>query len=366
MLFTTAKENLLTAVNAVQRAINQKSIIPTYSCIKIDVREHMAVFMGTGLDISIECTIPVQMEKEGSALVPARYFSDIVRRLPNIPITVEHTASMEMSLRYEKSVFTLRTLPVDDFPLMPSFQDGLSFSISAESLKKLIRQSTFAASPDELKAVFTGILWEIDEDALSLVGTDTHRLAWSKSKFVTEDPAQKGSFIIPAKITSEIGRLLEQDDCIVQAEKNAVFFAFDNIKMHCRVLEGIFPNYKQVVPQAFQTTIKIDGRILKEAAERISLFAESNDTSNTIQMEAEEGKLSLYSQSDIGFGREEFAIMQEGEAMHIAFNARYITDVFKAIEGEKVSMQLSGQLSAGIIKEEGDPDFLYLVLPVKV
>ena len=366
MLFTTSKENLNNAISAVQKAINPKSIIPVYSCIKIEVSDNIAVFTGAGLDVSIECAIPVQMEREGTALIPARYFGDIVRRLPDIPITLEHSESMEMTIRYEKSIFTLRTMSVDDFPVMDSVHGDLSFSVSAETLKKLIRQSSFAASADELKGVFTGILWEVNDNELSLIGTDTHRLAWSKGLVAIEKAEAKGSFIIPARITVEIARLIQNDECRIKADKNTVFFAFDNIRINCRMLEGSFPNYRQVIPVRFITTVKADSKVLKDATERISLFAVANETSNTIHLEVAESVLSVHSRSDIGFGREEIQVEHEGDEIQIAFNSRYITDFFKVAEKDNVMILLSGQLSAGIMKDDDDDDFLYLVLPIKV
>jgi DNA polymerase-3 subunit beta len=370
MLFTTSKENLNIAVSAVQRAINPKSIIPMYSCIKIEVRENLAVFTGAGLDVSIECSIPVQMEKEGSLLVNAKYFGDIVRRLPDIPITIEHTESMEMSIRYEKSVFTLRTASYDDYPSLDEFQGGLGFTISAELLKKLVRQSSFAASADVLKGVFTGLLWEVDGSELSLIGSDTHRLAWGKGKIdvtgQSADDEVKLSFIIPARIAQEVTRLIQDGVCQVNVSRNVVFFAFENIRVNCSVMEGSFPNFRQVIPSKFVTEIEIKNDVFRDAVDRISLFAAANDSSSTIAIEISEGLLSVHSQSDIGFGREEFSVEHEGEDIKINFNSRYITDVFKVIEGDHVEIKLSGPISAGIIREKADEDFVYLVLPVKV
>ncbi len=366
MLITTTKENLLTAINAVQRAINPKSIIPLYSCIKISVAEDIAVFTGAGLDISIECSIPVQTLREGIALIPARTFYDIVRRLPDIPITLEHSDSMELTISYEKSVFSLKTLPADDFPAMPVFSAGMEFSVPAETIKKLIRQASFAASSDDLKAIFTGILWEINGGELSLIGTDTHRLSWAKGTVDINDNDAKGSFIIPAKTAIEISRLMLNDACSVKAEKNTVFFAFDNIKISCQVLQGSFPNYRQVIPTAFITSLSVNGSSLRDVTERISLFATSSEASSTIHMEITDDILSIYSRSDIGFGREEIAIAREGDDLKISFNSRYISDVFKAIEGEKLRVRFSGQLSSAIITDEEDGSYLYLVLPVKV
>ena len=365
MIITTSKENLTSAINAVQRAINPKSIIPLYSYIKLSVKDDIAVFTGAGLDINIECSVPVQTSREGEALIPAKYFSDIVRRLPDIPITLEHSETMDLTIRYEKSVFTLKTLPVDDFPLPPAFSGGMEFSVTADTIKKLIRQSSFAASTDDLKAVFTGILWEIEGEVLSLIGTDTHRLAWSKGAIIAEKKDMKGSFILPAKTTIEIMRLMQNDVCVVKAEKNTIYFAFDNIKISCRVLNGSFPNYRQVIPSSFVTTISVNGAATRDVTERIALFATTNELTSTINMEISDNTLTIHSRSDFGFGREELGVTQEGDDMRISFNSRYISDVFKAIDGENIKMRLSGSLSAGIINDEEDADFMYLVLPVK-
>ena len=366
MRITTSKENLLLAVNAVQRAINSRSIIPMYSCIKITAADDKAIFTGAGLDVGIECTVPVLVEQEGTVLAPARHFSDIVRRLPDIPITLEHSDSAEMTIRYEKSVFTLRTIPADDFPQMPVFGDHMDMTIPADTIKKLIRQSTFAASTDELKAVFTGILWEVDGDEISLVGTDTHRLAWARGQVTPMGDAAKLSFIIPAKIAIEISRLIQDDACSIKVDGTTVFFSFDNIRISCQQLQGSFPNYRQVIPASFITTVRAEGSSFRNVVERISLFATATDSSSTINMEIRDGSLSIHSRSDIGFGREEIPVRQEGEDLDISFNARYIGDAFKATEGDEICIKLSGKLSAGVMTDEQDSDFLYLVLPVRV
>jgi len=273
---------------------------------------------------------------------------------------------MEMTIRYEKSVFNLKTMAVDDFPAFEKFNGGFSFSIPADTFRKLVRQSSFAASSDETKGVFTGLLWEIDGEALSVIGSDTHRLAWVKGSASVEKAETKGSFIIPARMAVEAARLIQEDVCLIQADNNTVFFSFDNIKINCRRLNGAFPDFRRVIPENFITSILVDSKLLRDATERISLFSSSSDSRNTIFFDVREGMLSLHSRSDIGFGREEYPVEHEGEGLEIVFNSRYIIDVFKAIDGEKVFFQLSGQISAGIMKDTEDDHFMYLVLPVKV
>lgn len=365
MLITTNKENLLAGINAVQRAINAKSIIPIYACIKLQAKDNMLFLTGVSLDMGIQCTIPVQVKREGTAVVPARYFSDIVRRLPDVPLELDLHDGHEMTLRYEKSYFSLKTLPSEDFPLFPDFTGALDFSIEANVLKDMVKKTAFSASTDEMKAVFTGLLWEIEGDVLRMVGTDTHRLAWAQGQIKTIESLQ-GQFIFSAKTASEIARLIQEEDCRVQVEKNTVFFTFENIKIHCRLLEGQFPNYKQVIPAQYKTKIQIQAKSLQDSVERISLFSLASDSSNTIHLEIKEQELILHSRSEIGSGQEEIDVYQEGEDIKIAFNARYLNDVFKIMEDTPVTFELTGPLSAGVLKKSEDPHFLYLILPVRV
>lgn len=366
MLITTSKENLLTGINAVSKAINPKSIIPIYSCIKLEATESSLHFTGASLDMGIQCVIPVQVSREGAAVIPARYFGDIVRRLPDVPITLDLSDPSEMTIKYDRSFFTLKTMTLEDFPTLPVFKEGLDFAVPSEHLKRMVRQTSFAASTDELKAVFTGLLWEIEGKTLRMVGTDTHRLSISQGEIKIDDAQSKGSFIFPARTAMEISRLIQDEDCRVQVDKNIVYFTFENIKINCRMLEGQFPNYRQVIPSSFKTEIQVDAKEIQDAVERISLFAISGDTSNTIHLEIKEMSLTIHSRSEIGFGKEELAIQQQGEDMKISFNAKYLADVFKVLDTEKVNISFSGPLSAGIVKIPENEDFLYLVLPVRV
>lgn len=366
MLITTSKENLLAGINAVSKAINPKSIIPIYSCIKLEAKENSLHFTGASLDMGIQCVIPVQVSREGATVIPARYFGDIVRRLPDTPITLDLTDPGEMTIKYERSYFTLKTMAVEDFPTLPVFKGGLDFALSSENLKRMVRQTSFAASTDELKAVFTGLLWEIEGKTLRMVGTDTHRLSVSQGEIKIDGEEAKGSFIFPARTAMEIARLIQDEDCQVQVDKNIVYFTFENIKINCRMLEGQFPNYRQVIPNQFKTELQADAKTVQDSVERISLFAISGDTSNTIHLEVKDMAMTIHSRSEIGFGKEEIPVEQNGEDMKISFNAKYLADVFKILDAEKVNISLSGPLSAGIIKIPENDKFLYLVLPVRV
>ena len=367
MLFTTTKDNLVFAINAALKAINPKSILPFYSCLKIETNQGQAVITGASLEMSISCSIPVQVEKEGAILVPARYFGEIVRKLPDTSIEISVTTGEEVEIRYENSFFSLKTMSADNFPPLPVFGEGLDFSVAPEVMKRMVKQTSFAASVEEVKAIFTGLLWEVDGDALSIVSTDTHRMSLSKGIIENQDKQAKGQFVIPAKIAGEIARLLLDSPCRVQVEKNLVFFSFEQIKIHCRMLEGQFPNYRLVIPSQFSTELVFDVKPFYHSVERISLFALDSEVTNSINLDVKEnGEIVLHSRSEIGAGRETIKGDIKGDALQIAFNARYLADVFKVTEGERMEMKLSGPLTAGIMRVPGEENFLYLVLPMRV
>ncbi|MDR1193300.1 MAG: DNA polymerase III subunit beta [Peptococcaceae bacterium] len=367
MRLITSRENLLTAVNAASKAINPKSIIPVYAHVKLEAKDNNVILTGVNLESSIECAVPAQVEKEGSALIPAKLLGDIVRRLPEVSLTLETKDDAEIILRYENSFFTLRTQPDTDFPSLPSFKGGLEFSVEADALRKLIRQTFFAASLDDAKTIFTGLLWEIAKGELGIIGTDSHRLAWARGPAAAGDETVEGSFVIPARIASEVARLLQGEPCHIQADQNTVFFSFDQIKITCRLMEGIYPAFRDVIPTDFVTCLKADSRQLSNSIERVSLFAASNEQSSIINFDiTDTGVMTLHSRSKEGYGQEEMAVEISGENLEIAFNGRYMSDMLKVTEAEKVEIKLSGKLSAGTMQAENDPLFLYLILPVRV
>ena len=367
MLLTTTKDNLVFAINAALKAINPKSILPFYSCLKIETFQGQAIITGASLEMSVSCSIPVQVEKEGAILVPAKHFGEIIRRLPDTIIELSVTTGEELEIRYENSFFSLKTMSADSFPPLPTFGAGLDFSIEADTMKRMIKQTGFAASVDEIKAVFTGLFWEVEGDSLNIVSTDTHRMALAKGAIENKETQSKGQFIIPAKTAGEIARLLQDSPCRVQVEKNLVFFSFEQIKIHCRMLEGQFPNYRLVIPSQFSTELVFDVKAFYHCVERISLFALEGESTSSINMDVREnGEVVIHSRSAIGAGRETIFGEMQGATLQIAFNARYLADVFKVTEGESMEMKLSGALTAGIMRVPGEEGFLYLVLPMRV
>lgn len=366
MKITASKENLLFGVSAVQKAVSTKSTLPILTCIKLEIKDDNLYFYATDLEIGIQCHIPVEVMEEGTIVVPAKYFFEIVRKLPDSLITIETVKENEIIIKYENSQLNLKTLPVDDFPNLPDVAGEYKLAIPATQLKQMIKQIVFACSVDERRPLFTGVLCEVENDKFRMISTDTHRLALKEGKLEKSYP--KGhSFIIPSKILSELARLLQNEEevCYLSLAQNLATFSFANILVVCRLLEGQFPNYRQVIPTQYSLKIKTKTKLLSEAVERISLFSLNNNT-NTIQIKIENNILTISSQSELGQGYEQVHIESDGEPVEISFNYRYLLDVFRVLDDEFLTIEFTGSLSPGIIRPlDNNNNFLYLILPVR-
>lgn len=365
MNFTATKDNLLFGVTAVQKAVSSKNTLPVLSCIKLEAKENRLYFSATDLEIGIQCHVPVDIVVEGSAVVPARHFSEIVKKLPNSSLNFNLSGENELTIKYEQSQLNLKSLTVDEFPNLPDVQGDNDITIKASLIKQMIKQTVFAAGIDEGRPLFTGVLCEFEKEKIRMVATDTHRLALRQGEI--NSVQQEASIIIPGKMLSEVARLIYDDEELlhIKLTKNLAVFTIENIRIMCRLLDGQFPNYRQVIPSQYNSFLRIKTKNMQEAVERVALFTMSNDNSNTLNIKVEENLMIISSQSELGKGYEQINVEFEGEPIIISFNARYLLDVFKIIEAENMSIEFTGPLSPCIVRPDQSENFLYLVLPVR-
>jgi DNA polymerase-3 subunit beta len=199
------KENLLTGVNTVQRAVSLKNTLPILQGIKLLAKNGTICFQATDLEIGISCQVPVMVEEEGEVVLPAKLFSEIVRKLPDTEIKIESTDN-NINIYYDDSSFAINGYDHEEFPEITEISSSDQLEIPSELIKRMIRQTVFAASSDETRPVFTGILLQIEKENISMVSTDTHRLAFSKALISGNEKEFKG--IIPVKTMQELYRLL--------------------------------------------------------------------------------------------------------------------------------------------------------------
>ncbi|WP_418791248.1 DNA polymerase III subunit beta [Phosphitispora sp. TUW77] len=368
MKVIVSKDNLLHGVQVVQRAVAAKNPLPVLSGILLKAFEGHIVFSATDLELGIECIIPATVEEQGGVVLPAKYFSEIVRRLPDMSIEIESNKEKNnILIKYGQSEFNLLILPEEDFPVLPMIDSNSVFTIKQEQFKTMIKQVSFATSNDDNRPIFTGILMEISQGNIRLVATDTHRLAYRNDVLENTEESLEKSVIIPGKTLNELNRIMtgEGEDIKIAFGDNQVVFEMPGIKFISRLIEGQFPNYRQVIPQGCKTKIRVKTKDFLESSERASLLAKEG--SNVIKLNVEEDYMLISSNSpDIGKIEEQVPIELDGEKTQIAFNSKYLIDVIKIIDTDEMMLELTGSLSPGIIKPKDNESYISLILPIRI
>lgn len=364
MKIKCTKSDLLTGVNVVQRAVSSKSTLPILQGIKLRAENNKLFFEATDLEIGIRSSFDVEIIEEGIIVLPSRLFSEIVRKLPDCEVTLESTNKIT-NINYFGSSFTINGYDPEEFPEIGDIPADDEINLPADIFKNMIKQTVFACATEESRPVFTGILLHLEEENLALVGTDTHRLALATAKILGNEQKFKG--IIPAKSMQEIYRLLQDDDSLkIYCSKSRVFFSFGSVQIQARLIEGQFPNYRQVIPQKCNTKLLINTRNFMDMVERASLLSKDNlIKTGSVRINIESSVLKINQFSEAGKISEEMTISQEGEDVSISFNAKYILDVLKIINSENIVMETSGSVNPCIFRPENNDDYLCLVLPLR-
>lgn len=360
-----SKDALLLGVNAVQKAISIKNTLPVLQGILIKTEQQSLHFAATDLEMGIRCQVPSDVTEDGTMVVPAKLFSEIVRKLPDEMITLEESNKV-IRICYNESEIILNGYDPDEFPLLPDLLDPITFTLPTAIFKNMIRQTIFSCSTEENRPVFTGTLLQIEGTTIRLVATDTHRLAYSIAS-ISNSEDSRFSGIIPAKTLAEINRLLrdEDEDLTISYGNNQVVFQFGSIYLISRLIEGQFPNYKQVIPQTCETKVILNVRKLLESVERALVLTRDKSGTNIIRIKVTNKELKIDQTSELGKISEQIDVKMEGKDVTIAFNAKFLIDALKVIDSEQILFELSGPFSPGVMRPLDNNNYIYLVLPIR-
>lgn len=364
MKFVINKDNLIQALQVVQRAVSPKNPLPILSGIKINAEDNKIFLSATDLDIGIQCSACAEVLRPGTAVLPERYFTELIRRLPDLPIFIETDEfKKSISIKYGQSEAVINGFPADEFPEISLPDTEINFSIPGEILREAVRQVVFAASTDESRPVYNGVLFEIQGKQVKVVATDTHRLALRS--FTIENCEDINiELIIPGKTLNDLVKIIGNKEVEVAASRNKVFFITDNAFLVSRLIDGQFPNYRIAIPQDYTSRITLKTMDLAEAAERASLL--EKEGSPVVRLYLEGNVLLLTVITEAGRLCEELPVKHEGEPVQIAFNSRYLSDALKVVGSEEIRIDFSGPLSPGIIRPVGNNDYFSLILPVRL
>ena len=375
MKIEIAKEDLVYAVNSVEKAVSAKNTVPVLSGIMISAKDNRVTFRATDLEMAIECTVNTPVEEEGELVAPGRKLSQLAKGLSAGNIILESSDCENLLIKYNRGQISMPCYDTEEFPLLPAASGDISGKIPVKVFRRLVRQTGIAASMDELRPVFTGMMLEIKDNDITFVATDTHRLTVGRG--VWQGSGEK-TVIVPNKVMQEVARLAANDDdnIHITVSKSQVFFGFANLKIASRLIMGQFPDYRQVIPgdETFISRICVSRTALIESLELASVVSReiSKGRGSIIRLTLEEDKINLYSSSqDEGTFDENVSALVEGEKLELNYNARYLLDVLRVMDDERIELRLTGANTPGIIQadveDKTDKDrFLYLILPVRI
>jgi DNA polymerase-3 subunit beta len=335
------------------------------SHILISTEKGRIKLSATNLEIGVNYKVGGKVDEEGSITIPARLFSELVTQLPSGKLNLE-TENNNIHLKSGDYESHIKGLSADEFPLIPKIKEAKNFTISAGDLREVIGMVAFAAALDEIRPVLSGIYFNLTKDNLTLAATDSYRLA-EKSIKVKNDQGKNIEVIIPAKSLVELSRLLGdgEGEVSVYLDNNQVMFETEDFEFISRLVEGKFPDYKQIIPSGYETkALMLAGdftKIIKIAA----LFSGENVGSVNLEIKSKGKVGATSSSSQVGDSSGACEAEVEGKDTDIVFNSRYILDVLGSLSGNKVILEVSGKLNPGVIRKEDDKSFVYVIMPLR-
>jgi len=364
MKFLTEKSLLQEAISDVQKAITGKSTMPALQGIFIAAKDGMLTLIGSDIEVSIETKIEANVLEEGEIVIDSRLFGEIIRKLPNAQVEITTIDNNNIEILCEKSTVQLVHMNGDEYPSLPTVDEDVVLAISQKTLKNMIKSTIFAVSQDDTRPILTGVLFEIKNKKLNLVALDGYRVAFRSENINCENDKEA---VIPGKTLNEISKILNDSDDEVQITftKNQILFNFGNTKVISRLLEGEFIKYSSIIPQEHKLKVIVKREEILGCIERASLMAKDGNT-NLVKLDILEENMVVTSNSQLGKAREEVSIILQGESLKIAFNSKYLIDVFKIMEEDEVAMEFTSSITPCVIKNKEKDNCTYLLLPVRL
>jgi len=361
MKIETKKEVLLNAIQKLQNIIGPKTTLPILANILLETQHNNLRLTATDLDIGISCVIPVNIHEPGAATIPAKRLNDIIRELPDNNVSIYTKKNNSVIIETDKCQFKIVGLSCEEFPKLPEFKDKEAIQLDQSDFKEIIQLVAFAVSVDESRYILNGILFKIEKNTLTLVATDGKRLAVAERK-LKQNTDKEVAIIVPIKTIHELNRNLKEGELSLLLSANQALFDLGGLIIVSRLIEGEFPDYKQVIPPVSENAIGIGREQFLLAARRAALL--STPDYQAAKMEVFKNKLVISkSTPDIGESREELSVEYQGGEIVVGFNPVYLIDVLKNLREEKISFEVTDSEKPGVIRLSG---YTYIVLPMRL
>lgn len=364
MKFRCERDTLADAIGSAGRAVSTRGgALPVLSGIEVTAREGTVELVGSDLELTVRLVVPADVDAQGTAVVPARLFGEIVRNLEAGPVNVA-VVDDDAHIEAGRSAFSVRLLPAGDFPELAPVE-GASATLDASALAEALRQVVPAASRDDARPILTGVLLAATRAGLRLVATDSYRLAVRDLAGVSMLPEGQ-QVLVGAKALAEVQRLLTGDEISVTLSERDVSFRVGPAEVSTRLIEGDFPNYEQLIPSGYPNRLTVGRDALDAAVKRVRLVSQGRDAAPVrVSMAPDRLELSAIAQ-EVGEAREVLEAKFEGTELTVAFNPEFLLDGIHAVGGDEVVLETIDPLKPATLRAVDDSDYLYLLMPVRI
>lgn len=363
MKFRIAKEAFLDGLQQVQHVVSTRTTLPILSNVLIEAKDGELRLTTTDLDVGVSGTVQAEVSKEGATTLPAKRLVSIIRELPSAEIEVSIDAKNVASISSGPSFFKIIGLPHDEFPPLPDFNDAKEYNIPQVIFKEGLKKTSYAISTDETRYVLNGIFISFSEGKMTLVATDGRRLAMVENEL--EFPAtHETEIIVPTKAIQELARLSSTEgEVLVQLQSNQISFVIGKSVIVSKLIEGNYPNYRQVIPGEKKERLDLNREAFFETVRRVSLL--SSEKSNSVKLVFGADNLDITANSpDIGEAKESMAVKYSGPEFSIAFNPDFLIAPLRALDEDDLHLDLIDEMSPGVLRTA--ENFLYVLMPMRV
>ncbi|PKR83493.1 DNA polymerase III subunit beta [Heyndrickxia camelliae] len=377
MKFSIQRDRLIQSVQDVMKAISTRTTIPILTGIKIVASNDGVTLTGSDSDVSIESFIPteedgaelVEIHSTGGIVLQAKFFGEIVKKLPMDTVEMEVVNQFQTVIRSGKAEFNLNGLDPEEYPHLPQISEENIIRIPTDILKNVIRQTVFAVSASETRPILTGVNWQLENNKLSCIATDSHRLAKRTAEVETTGELQY-NIVIPGKSLNELSKILDDNNEPVEIviTQNQILFKAKHLLFFSRLLEGNYPDTSRLIPSESKTELIINTKEFLQAIDRASLLAREGRNPNVVKLSTLSSGVIEISSNTPEVGKVEEQVQShsiEGEDLKISFSAKYMMDALKALEGLEIKINFTGAMRPFIIHPMNDESIIQLILPVR-
>jgi DNA polymerase-3 subunit beta len=368
MKFVIHRNPLLEALSKAQSVVEKKNTVPILTNVLFSIEGDQLSVSATDLEVGLKMVLPVEKAESGKVTLSAKSLLDIVKELPQTTIEITKKENDWVEIVCGKSRFKVVSLSAAEYPALPAFEEKKYHDAKIDGLKEMIDRTSFAVSTDATRYLMNGVYFEpLEKNVMRMTATDGHRLAFMDGEVFSTMPEFKRGVIIPRKGLMELRKFLDEGDSTIGLafERGYVFAQLNGRYLFIRLIEGEYPDYRQVIPKSTDRVAKIDKDTFHSALKRVSLLA--HEKSKGVKFSIQPEALTVYSSNpDLGEAKEEVDVDYAGEAISIGFNAKYLLECLAVTPVERLELHFKDHLSPGILKGEGQPNHTYVVMPMRI